>query len=275
MKKQESWLLSLTLKMKKKHITEQVRYYKSETDDFVHSKNQSYRLPDDYVWLDERTGRKLFSAVLYALARIYAFFYVRLLRRIKIKNKELLKQCKNTGMFLYGNHTQPVGDVFIPVYICGRKRIYTIAGQENLGLPGIGRLLPCLGALPVPDTLSQTKRFLEAVQKRIEENCCVTVYPESHVWPYCTKIRSFAPASFYFPVKYKAPSFCMTVTYQKRIFRKIPGITIYIDGPFYPDLKGSQKKAQKKLHDEIFNCMQSRSACSSYEYIRYREEKNP
>lgn len=266
--------------MRKKQITEQVRYYKSETDDFVHSKNQDYRLPDDYVWLDERPGRKILSAVIYALAWIYTLIYVRLWRRIKICNRDLLKQCGETGFFLYGNHTQPLGDVFTPAYICGRKRIYTIAGQENMGLPVIGRLLPYLGALPVPDTIPQTKQFLEAVQKRIEENCCVVVYPEAHVWPYCTRIRPFALTSFYFPVKYSAPSFCMTVTYQKRRFRKTPGITIYIDGPFYPDPKVGQKKAQKKLHDEIFHCMQKRSACSSYEYIQYkeetyREEKNP
>ena len=258
--------------MKQNHKTEQTRYYQSYTDDFVHSPNKDWCLPADFVWLDERLQSRILSAALYRAAWIFSFFYVRVWRRIKVKNRGALRQCGKGGCFLYGNHTQPVGDVFTPAYICGRKRIYTVAGEENLGLPEIGRLLPLLGALPVPDTLPRMKQFLKAVEKRIQENCCVIIYPEAHVWPYYTEIRPFPLTSFRFPVEYRAPAFCMTVTYQKRRFRKRPGITVYIDGPFYPDQTVGKKEAQKKLHDEIFSCMQRRSLHSSCEYIRYREE---
>ena len=260
--------------MKRRQPDNKVRYYKSYTDDFVHSKNKGYQLPDDYVWLEESPRHKALSFLLYQLGRLCGFFYVRLYHRIRIENREVLKKCKKSGYFLYGNHTRPVGDVFTPAYICGRKRIYTIAGQENMGLPGIGRLLPYLGAIPVPDTLPQMKQFLEAICRRIEENCCVVIYPEAHVWPYYTKMRPFPLTSFRFPVEYSAPSFCMTTTYQKKRHGKKPGITIYVDGPFYPDKAIGRREAQKKLHDEIFNCMQRRSLCSTYEYIRYREEKH-
>lgn len=261
--------------MKRKQISSETRYYQSDTDDFVHSKSREYRLPADYVWLDERPQRRILSAAVYQAAWIFSFLYVWLFRRIKIKNRRALRQCGKSGCFLYGNHTQPVGDVFIPGYLCGKKHIYTIAGQENLGLPVIGRLLPYLGALPVPDTLPQMKRFLEAVHRRITEKCCVVIYPEAHVWPYYTEIRPFPLTSFRFPVECDAPAFCMTTTYQKKRHGKKPQITVYIDGPFYPDKKLSKKEARKKLHDEIFSCMQRRSLRSSYEYIRYREEKHP
>lgn len=261
--------------MKWKQTSSEIRYYQSDTDDFVHSKNREYCLPDDYAWLDERLVRRILAAAVYRAAWIFSFFYVRLFRRIKIKNRRALRQCRKSGCFLYGNHTQPVGDVFTPAYICGRQRIYTVAGQENLGLPVIGRLLPYLGALPVPDTLPQMKQFLEAVHRRIDEKCCVVIYPEAHVWPYYTEIRPFPLTSFRFPVECDAPAFCMTTTYQKKRHGKEPQITVYIDGPFYPDKKLRKKEAQKKLHDEIFSCMQRRSLHSSYEYIRYREEKHP
>lgn len=251
-----------------------IRYYKHYTDDFVHGGSRDYKLPDDYVWLDERAAVRAASSMIYAAARIFAFLYVRLWRHIRVKNKNVLRQCRDSGCFLYGNHTQPVGDVFIPGYICGSKRIYTIAEQENMGLPVIGRILPLLGALPVPDTFSQMKRFLEAVQTRICGKCCVVVYPEAHVWPYCAKIRPFPLTSFKFPVDYGVPSFCMTVTYRKMHLRKRPGITVYIDGPFYPDQTLGRREAQRKLHDDISRCMKKRSR-GSYEYIRYREEKKP
>lgn len=261
--------------MKRKQISSETRYYQSDTDDFVHSKNREYRLPADYVWLEERPRRRILSAAVYRAAWIFSFLYVRLFRPIKIKNRRALRQCGKSGCFLYGNHTQPVGDVFTPAYICGRQRIYTIAGQENLGLPVIGRLLPYLGALPVPDTLPQMRQFLEAVYRRITEKCCVVIYPEAHVWPYYTEIRPFPLTSFRFPVECDAPAFCMTTTYQKKRHGEKPQITVYIDGPFYPDKKLRKKEAQKELHDEIFSCMKRRSLHSSYEYIRYREEKHP
>ena len=261
--------------MKRKQTGGETRYYQGYTDDFVHSKNREYCLPDDYAWLDERPRRRILSAAVYRSAWIFSFLYVRLFRRIKIKNRRAVRQYRKSGCFLYGNHTQPVGDVFTPAYICGRQRIYTVAGQENLGLPVIGRLLPYLGALPVPDALPQMKRFLEAIRRKITEKCCVVIYPEAHVWPYYTGIRPFPLTSFRFPVECDAPAFCMTTTYQKKRHGKEPQITVYIDGPFYPDKKLSKKEAQKKLHDEIFSCMQRRSLHSSYEYIRYREEKHP
>ena len=261
--------------MKWKQTSSEIRYYQSDTDDFVHSKNREYCLPDDYAWLDERPRRRILSAAVYRAAWIFSSFYVRLFRRIKIENRRAVRQCRKSGCFLYGNHTQPVGDVFTPAYICGHQRIYTVAGQENLGLPVIGSLLPYLGALPVPDTLPQMKRFLEAVHRRITEKCCVVIYPEAHVWPYYTGIRPFPLTSFRFPVECDAPAFCMTTTYQKKRHGEKPQITVYIDGPFYPDKKLRKKEAQKKLHDEIFSCMQRRSLHSSYEYIRYREEKHP
>lgn len=249
-----------------------IYYYKTYQDDFVQSQDQDYKIPEDYKWTSDNLVYKIFSSVMYLIAYIIGYIYCRFFLHIKIKNANILKKYKNDGFFLYGNHTQPVGDVFTPAHVCKTKRIYVIANSCNLKVKVIGSLLPILGIIPIPDTASQMKDFLATVKKRINENKCIVIYPEAHVWPYYTEIRKFPTTSFKFPVENKAISFCMTSTYQKRRFGKKPKIIVYIDGPFFINEKLSKKENQNKLCDEIYECMKKRSENSTYKYIEYRKK---
>ena len=57
------------------------------------------------------------------------------------------------------------------------------------------------------------------------------------------------------------------MTFQKRRFFKKPGITVYVDGPFFPDESLPLKAAQKKLRDEVHAAMKARAEeHSTYEY---------
>lgn len=248
-----------------------VRYYKTYSDEYVESSNQDYKLPVNYIWVHKNIVYRLFSFIIYGFACVFGCIS-RLILHISVKNRRILYSCRSTGYFLYGNHTQPVGDVFVPSQIVFPKRMYAIAGTANLGIPVIGKLLPLMGALPVPETLQGLKKFISAVNYRINENKCVVIYPEAHVWPFCSFLRPFPITSFRFPVITKKPSFCMTTTYQKRKVGKKPKITVYIDGPFWPDASLKQKEQQKKLCSQIYDCMVKRSRNSTYEYIQYKKE---
>lgn len=247
-------------------------YYHSFTDDVVVNENQNYQLPDDYIWIKNRRSYQIMASIVFGIAWVFSAFFCKFSLHITIKNRKVLKPYKMKGYFLYGNHTQPVGDVFSPARICGTKRFYSIASPANLGVPVVGKLLPMLGALPIPDEIHQMKKFWKAVMQRVKEGCCVVIYPEAHVWPYYTQIRPFPVTSFRFPVECDVPSFCMTTTYQKRKYGKTPRITMYVDGPFLPDQELSKKEQQKKLRDEIEACMRNRSQLSSFEYIHYEKE---
>ncbi|MGN1349673.1 MAG: lysophospholipid acyltransferase family protein [Anaerovoracaceae bacterium] len=183
------------------------------------------------------------------------------------------KYCGKKGCFLYGNHTLPQGDVFIPVKCRPHHRIYTVVSAANLGIPVLGRLLPMLGAIPVPDSLHQMAAFRDAVCERVAEGGCVVIYPEAHVWPYYTGIRPFERGAFSYPAETGASCYCSTVTYQKHRWRRRPAVTVWLDGPFYPDMSLKKKQRQRQLEEEIHACMCRRSKESSYEYIRYEEIK--
>lgn len=209
------------------------------------------------------------SKCLYMVALLFAFPYCRFGLHVKIENRSILKQHKKSGCFLYGNHTQPMGDVFIPARAVALKRCYVAASPANLGIPVLGPLLPMIGAIPLPDSIAGMRRYYEAIRLRVAEKNCVVFYPEAHVWPWVTFIRPFPAVSFGFPVECGAPSFCMTTTYHKRKYGKKPGITVYLDGPFYPDGSLHKKEQKEKLRDEIHECMIKRSQNSTYQYIKY------
>ncbi len=248
----------------------EIHYYQTYTDDFVFSKNQDFQLPEDYLWVNETKGHQLLEKILLKVAGVFANIYCRVFLHAKVVNKKVLRQCKEEGIFLFGNHTQEVGDVFLPKLLCGGKRYFAIASAANLGIPVIGKLLPWLGALPIPNDFRKMKDFKQAVYKRIEEKKCIVIYPEAHVWPYCTWIRPFPATSFHYPVESKTPSYAMTTTYQKRKWGKKPKISIYVDGPFYAEEGLSKKQQREKLRDTVYGVMKDRSQNSNYDYMIYK-----
>lgn len=251
-------------------IKEKIRYYESFDTDFFEN-GEKYILPENYKWIRNDILSKILSAVIYGLALIFSNIYCRIFLHVKIKGAQKLKAIKNSGFFFYGNHTQPIGDVFNPALACFPKRIYTVVSSANFALPVIGKILPFLGALPIPETLGGMKEFNRAIEYRINEKHPIIIYPEAHVWEYYTDIRPFSETSFKFPVKLNVPTFCFTATYQKRRFFKKPQITIYVDGPFEAVGDTAKIKAQN-LRDSVYEAMKKRSSENNYSYIEYRKK---
>ncbi len=250
---------------------ERIRYYKDFTEDFEKAPVQNMKLSEDYRYIREKRGEGFLSALIYALAVMFGFPFCKLHLGVKYKNRKAFRAVKKQGAFIYANHTQPVGDVFLPALACFPKRIYTVVSPANLSIPIIGKTLPYLGALPVADTLKAMKAFNTAIDRRIKEGKIVTVYPEAHVWEYCTQLRPFSDTSFKYPVRLGVPAFAMTVTYQKKRLGKKPKTTVYIDGPFYPDETLSIRERVQDLHQRIYSRMQIRSRRSTYDYIKYQK----
>ena len=144
-----------------------------------------------------------------------------------------------------------------------------IVHPDNVSQKLLGKVTPYLGAIPTPSSIAAMRNFRNAVEKRILEGNCVTVYPEAHIWPYYTGIRNFPSASFNFPVDFDEPSFSMTNTYKRRRLFKKPRVISYIDGPFYPDKSIPKRECAEDLRNRIYEKMKERSNLSDCEYIRY------
>ena len=176
---------------------------------------------------------------------------------------------------IYGNHTNPFHDAFSPALVADR-RIFTIISPVNLKLPGIGKFLPMIGGIPLGTNPEEKKAMNEAVDKRLKQKNCLVIYPEAHVWPYYTKIRKFPAGdkSFKYPVRNDLPIFTMTTTYHKSKVKgqERPDMTVYVDGPFYPDAKLSEDENRAKLAKEAYDSMVKWSKKNSYEYFEYKKK---
>jgi len=198
--------------------------------------------------------------------------YQKLKFHLTYVGKEKLKECSNTGYFIYGNHTQPFADTFIPSVANYPHRNFFIVNPENVSMPGLRVLVEMLGAIPIPCDIGGMKNFMKAVEDKIRHKFSVTIYPEAHIWPYYTGIRPFKAVSFQYPVKLDCPVYALTNTYHAR--RNRPGkvdIVTYIDGPFFPDKDLKAKERQQDLRDRVYQCMVERSRESDYEAVIYRK----
>ncbi len=252
-------------------MSKETRYYSDFSDDFSETKTQDFKIRDDYKWVRNSFFAKLFSGVVYAAAIAFGCVFCPLVLRMKSPHGASKMRKTKEGFFIYGNHTQPVGDVVIPALCAFPKRIYTVVSQANYGIPVIGRLLPYLGALPISDTFEGMREFNRAVEYRLSQKRPIVIYPEAHVWEYYTGIRPFPDTSFKFPVYHEKPSYAMTATYRKTRFFKRPVMNVYIDGPFFPHGKNKREKAEN-LKNDIYGAMLKRSKLSDCEYIAYRKK---
>lgn len=259
-------------------MEKQVIYYKDElNDEFSTAVITPKKIDESYQYVYKGVWKRFTHIFWYRMvATPMAFLYLKLYFGHKIVNKEVVRQIKGTGYFLYGNHTHFLADALIPTMISTPKDTYVIVHPNNVSMPFLGRITPSLGALPLPDDAKAAKKFIQAVETRIEQKHAVTIYPEAHIWPYYTKIRPFKDTSFRYPIKCGVPVFCFTNTYQKRKWRKTPRLVTYVDGPFYPDnaLKGS--KQREELRNRVYETMVERSENNTVEVIKYikAEEKN-
>lgn len=246
---------------------QKTRYYNTFSDDFTLSANQDKSLPKNYKWVRGDLFSKILSAVIYAIAVIFSAIWCKLHFRLKIIKSKEVKKIRG-GCFIYANHTQPIGDVFIPALCAFPKRIYTLVSTANYGIPIIGKILPYLGALPIVNTVGGLKELNRAVEFRVQNGNALVIFPEAHVWQYFTRIRDYDATSFKYPAKLDKPVLSLTVTYKKTRFRRLPKMYAYLDGPFIPEGNNIANKAEY-LRNAVLNNMKRRSEESDCEYIKY------
>ena len=248
-----------------------INYYKDELKDSFTTPLENPRVIDEnYKYIHKNIFYKIASFVAYRIIAVpLSYLYLKLKFHLTFKNKKVLKGYKKKGIYIYGNHTQQLADAFIPTHLTRPTKPYVIVHPDNVSLKVIGRAVPMLGALPLPDNIKATKNFLKAIEIINKKGSPIMIYPEAKIWPYYTKIRPFVSNSFKYPVKSNSPTFCITTTYHKRKNPNKVKLIVYVDGPFYPDSSLSLKEQEKDLRNKVYNQMVERAKTSDCELIQY------
>jgi 1-acyl-sn-glycerol-3-phosphate acyltransferase len=245
-------------------------FYDDELNDdfcFAYIKHQR-EIKDDYKYINRNIVFLIMEFFVYRIIMTTIAFLTCKKRHIKIKNKKIVRKEKGK-YFLYGNHTQAPCDAYIPNLIGFPRKSFIVVNPDALSIRGTAWFIKMSGSLPVPSHVTGLKNFMNAMDKRVNNNHPIVIYPEAHLWPYYTKIRPYKSTSFRYPIKFDKPAYCFTTTYKKRKFSKKPKITVYVDGPFYSNKELKGKEAETDLRNQVYECMKKRSELSTYEYHKY------
>jgi len=251
-------------------------YYKDELlDDFANVTRNTIKIDENYKYVHKNLLWKFFEFVVYRIFIVpFALVYMKVKFRHKVINKKVLKMAKGRGYVMFGNHTLMAGDAFIPNLINLPRKTYTVVHPDNVSVSATRQIIEMCGALPLPDTLTATKNFFDAMKHRISKKGVIQIYPEAHVWPYYTKIRPFGSSSFKYPIKLDVPAFVLTNVFVKKKFSRVPKVLTFVDGPFVVDKSIPPKEQEKALRDIVYEVMCERVKNSTYEVFEYKKEVN-
>ena len=257
-------------------VPKRVIYYKdAANEDYAGTNINTQTVGADFPFAPNSAFWRFLAFIAYYVIAIpLVFFYCYVICGFRVKNRKAIRSIRKTGFFLYANHTH-FTDAFLAPIVAFPKRAYVIVGPDTVSIKGIRTFVQMVGAIPIPQCIKGMTPFLAAVRLRSEQNCCISIFPEAHMWNYCTFLRPFKSGSFRYPVALNKPSVAVAVTYQRRklSFIRQPKRTVFISDPFFPDDTLSAKEAQHKLEREVETFLRDKiDTCSVYKYYDYRIE---
>lgn len=216
-----------------------------------------------------------FAIPVVALIWLVSGFTIHGRRNVRALRRELKKSGK--GFFLYANHTHWL-DAFAGPLVSFPTKCHVLVSPDTVSIKGIRTFVQMLGAIPVPTARDAIQPFTEAIDLRVNEGRSMMIFPEAHIWPYCTFVRDFKNGSFRYPVKLDSPVLAVCVTYTRHKgllkFMHAPKRHVYISEPFRPDPALSQPAAKQKLRDEVHGWLKKTAeAHSDYEFVHYEKKE--
>ena len=259
--------------MKRHNEPKRVIYYRDAmTEDYAGTNIQTQTVTADFPFVPEGLAFRFFGWIayyLFAIPLVHICCFV--VCGFRVKNKKAVRALKKTGYFLYANHSH-FTDAFLAPIIAFPKRAFVLVSPDTVSIKGIRTLVQMLGAIPIPQERKAIPLFCTAVETRAMESRCVAIFPEAHMWNYCTFLRPFHIGSFRYPVSYDKPTVAVAVTYQRRKlpFLRAPKRTVFVSDPIWPDKALSPKEAQRKLADEAETFIREKiETYSTYKYYDY------
>lgn len=261
---------------KKTELPETIYYTDPLNDEFSTMQIETPLIDGKYKYKrDGFLGSVLHFLTFYLIGKPLAFIYLKSKFHHRIKGKGKLKQFKKESYFLYGNHTQIIGDALMPAFMVSPRSMSVIVHPNNTAIPFIGKFVPYLGGMPLPADMAATKHFMAELDYRVKKKKHpIVIYPEAHLWPYYNDIRPFKSTSFTYPIQYGTPAFCFVNTYQKGKKGKV-NITTYIRGPFYAKEGLPLAEAREDLRNQIYRTMKELAEeYSDYAAINYIKKED-
>ena len=251
-------------------------YYDDEiNDDFAGTGIKGCEVDGRYKYQHKSLLWRVLSGFLYYVIAIPIVFIIeRVIFGVRFVNARALRECSEP-VFLYGNHTGWY-DAFTPCLLSFPRRNYTMVSSDAVSIFGLRWAVEMLGGVPVPTEMSGMRSFTDTVAER-HKGANITIYPETHIWPYFTGVRDFPDASFTYPARLGGPVFAFFTAYTKprgffSFFRRAD-VTVYVSDPIYADEGLTPREARKNIRDKVYSFMKEMSEKSDYAVYEYRRRE--
>lgn len=199
--------------------------------------------------LTHRPVKRTFSALAYYLIAIPLLtIYLKLFLNVKYKNRRNFRKVKG-GAVIISNHVHMMDSVMNAIASFPKRPVMT-ALQDNFKKPIAGFFVNLLGAVPIPETVLETRLFLNEISQKTKQGRFVHVYPEGELIFEDSNIRDFKNGAFKIAVDSGVPIIPVRISFLQGRFRK--KIILNVGEPLYPDVMAKQKEAQMNLKNKAF-----------------------
>lgn len=253
-----------------------IYYQDAANEDYAGTNIRTQTVGPDFPFVHKNVLWRILAWIVYYVIAIPSIsFCCYVICGFRVKNRKAIGKVRKNGFFLYANHSH-FTDAYLAPILAFPKRAYVLVNPDTVSIRGIRNFVQMLGAIPIPQGFRAMAPFLGAVRLRTEQKYCISIFPEAHMWNYCTFLRPLHAAAFRYPVLAHLPCVAVAVTYQKRRlpFFKRPRRTVFISDPFYPDDALSSKEAQRKLEEQVEAFLKDKlDTYSVYRYYDYRQQE--
>lgn len=248
-------------------------YYKSFDEDVQNlSFTSRIEINDDFKYENNNIFYRFFSFILYWVIAKPILALACKIRGISIKNRKYLKELRNTGYFVYGNHISNFDAISVNTLGILNRKVYLVAYSDALSIPCVKFIARGLGMIPLGNTMKSQINMMKYMEKLIRKKKCILIYPEGHEWPYFTSIRPFKEGAFHYPSKFNVPILpFVQIVKERKVFKNCkPKLEIRFLKPIYPKENFSIKENKEYLMSECFKEMNEEiSKFKQVEFYKY------
>lgn len=221
-----------------------------------------FNIDENYEYIKKEKVFSIFSNIIYY---VIAFPILKVVTKIiydlKIEGKENIENLEK-GAISVSNHVLILDCAMIGLAF-SKKKIYYSTLEDNFKIPFVRKLIKFLRAVPIPKKINNMKKFLKAINEVLENNQIMHFYPETSLFPYCERLRSFKNGAFDIAIKNDVPIVPLVFTFRepkglRKIFKNKKDVTLTVLKPVknvYSEESAKEKAI--KLKEEVHNQMEA------------------
>lgn len=225
--------------------------------------------PDEVDYLHQKASSKIKTFFARGLASVLRPM-VRKDLQITVVGEENLANIKG-GALITSNHFSIFENIAVwevADRVPGKHRFYRVIKGLNYFQPGwIGFLMKNCDTLPLSKNLKTMRLFGDALEKLLQEDALVLVYPEQAMWWNYRKPRPPKAGAYFYAAKFNVPIIPCFVTMEDT--EKLDGngfpkqkYTIHVMPPLYPDPEKKPRENERFMMQENY-----RLCCELYEKV--------